>query len=126
MRAIHPPNVRRDRNRTAFGGPQQKEFIEMSIQAVADTIRARVGTSSSLGATVKFDCGADGVVFVDGASSPASVTNNDGPADCTISCSIDTLQSLVAGDLDPTAAFMMGKIKVAGDMGVAMRLSSVL
>jgi putative sterol carrier protein len=75
---------------------------------------------------VKFDCGADGVVFVDGASSPASVGTTDAPADCTISCSLDTLQSLVSGDLDPTAAFMMGKIKVAGDMGVAMRLSSVL
>jgi putative sterol carrier protein len=98
----------------------------MGVEAVAEKIRGRVGTSSSLGATVKFDCGAEGVVFVDGASSPSSVSTTDGPADCTISCSIDTLEALVAGDLDPTAAFMMGKIKVAGDMGVAMRLSSVL
>jgi putative sterol carrier protein len=99
----------------------------MSIETAAETIRSRVASNgSSLGATVKFDCGADGVVFVDGAASPATVSTTDAPADCTISCSLDTLQSLVAGDLDPTAAFMMGKIKVAGDMGVAMRLSSVL
>lgn len=98
----------------------------MSTEAAAEKIRARVGASSSLGATVKFDCGAEGVVFVDGASTPSSVTTTDAPADCTISCSLETLEALVAGELDPTAAFMMGKIKVAGDMGVAMRLSSVL
>ncbi len=99
----------------------------MSTESVAETIRSRVGAGgSSLGATVKFDCGADGVVFVDGAASPATVSTTDAPADCTITCTLDTLEGLVAGDLDPTAAFMMGKIKVAGDMGVAMRLSSVL
>lgn len=98
----------------------------MSLSSVTETIRSQVGGKSGLGATVKFDLGGDGVVFIDGASTPGSVSNENQDADCTVTCSLDTLESLVAGDLDPTAAFMQGKLKIAGDMGVAMRLSSVL
>jgi putative sterol carrier protein len=53
--------------------------------------------------------------------------NNDGAdeADCTIIMSLDNFEEMLAGDLNPTTAFMMGKLKVEGDMSIAMKLSSI-
>jgi predicted lipid carrier protein YhbT len=46
-------------------------------------------------------------------------------ADATVSVGFDDFQKLAQGALDPTMAFMQGKLKVAGDMGVAMKLQSL-
>jgi len=98
----------------------------MSLDAITEQLRTRVGDDSGLGAKVKFDFGGDGVIFIDATASPNTVSNDDVEADCTIAISVADFESLMAGDLDPTTAFMMGKLKVDGDMGIAMKLSSVL
>lgn len=98
----------------------------MSLESSTEAVRGNTGESSGLGATVKFNFGDDGIIFFDGASTPNSVSNEDNDADCTISMSLDDFESLLAGDLDPTSAFMAGKLKVAGDMSIAMKLSQVL
>ncbi|MEP6566912.1 MAG: SCP2 sterol-binding domain-containing protein [Mesorhizobium sp.] len=93
----------------------------MSVQEIADKMRSRVA-SAGFEHSVKFDTGSDGVIVIDGAT----VSNTDAPTDCTVKLSLDDLDSLIAGDLNPTMAFMSGKIKVEGDMTVAMALSQVL
>jgi putative sterol carrier protein len=93
----------------------------MSIQDVAEKMRARV-ESSGFDRSVKFDTGAGGIIVIDGQT----ISTTDAPADCTITLSLDDLEALVAGELNPTAAFMTGKIKVEGDMSVAMALSQVI
>ena len=93
----------------------------MSIQDVAEKMRSRV-ENSGFDRSVKFDTGADGVIVIDGQS----ISTTDAPADCTIKLSLDDLEALTSGELNPTAAFMTGKIKVEGDMSVAMALSQVL
>jgi putative sterol carrier protein len=53
------------------------------------------------------------------------VSNEDAEADCTLSISIADFKSMASGELDPTTAFMMGKLKVDGDMTVAFKLQKV-
>ena len=98
----------------------------MDLPAITQALRAKVGASSGLDATLKFDCGADGCVYVDGKSVPNSVDNGDRDADCTIAISLENLAALVGGELEPATGFMMGKFKVAGDMSVALRLQRVV
>ena len=98
----------------------------MDLQACTEAIRAKVGADSGLAATLKFDCGADGVIRIDGAATPNTVSNDNVDADCTVGITLDNLNALLRGDLEPTTGFMAGKLKVSGDMGVAMRLQRVL
>jgi putative sterol carrier protein len=98
----------------------------MGLEELTNKIKEKVGTNSGLDATVKFDLGGDGVIYVDGKSSPNSVSNEDKDADCTITMTLENFLKLIAGDLDPTTAYMFGKLKIAGSMGVAMKLSKVI
>jgi putative sterol carrier protein len=76
------------------------------------------------GKRVKIDFGDQGAVMLDGAGS--EVSEDDGDADTTIRVGWDDWQQLAAGQLDGMTAFMMGKLKVEGDMSNAMQLQGVL
>lgn len=47
-------------------------------------------------------------------------------ADLTVSASADVWASLLSRKLDPAWAYMSGQLQVSGDIGLAMRLQSVL
>jgi putative sterol carrier protein len=98
----------------------------MNLEACTEAIRTKVGTDSGLAATLKFDCGADGVIYIDGKSTPNTVSNINIDAQCTVGISLEDLNAMLAGELEPTTGFMMGKLKVTGDMSVAMRLQRVI
>ncbi len=98
----------------------------MDLQACTEAIRAKVGEDSGLNASLKFDCGADGVIFVQATAVPNQVSNDNQDAACTISIALSDLAALLKGELNPMNGFMMGKLKVSGDMSIAMRLQSVV
>jgi len=98
----------------------------MDMQACTEALRAKVGDSSGLNATLKFDCGADGVVVIDGKSVPNTVSNENTDTDCTVAITLENLAALLSGELEPATGFMMGKFKVSGDMAVAMKLQRVV
>ena len=93
-----------------------------TLEEITTQLRAAVGEDSGLGKTLKFDFKGAGVIHIDGGA----VTNNDLPADCTILVSQADFEDLARGRLDPAMALMRGKLKVRGDMGVAMKLQPIL
>jgi putative sterol carrier protein len=98
----------------------------MSLESITESMRAKMGADSGLDATLKFDCGSDGVIVLDGVSKPNSVSNTNQDTDCTILISLENLQALLDGELNAVTGFMSGKLKVEGDMSVAMKLQSVV
>jgi putative sterol carrier protein len=98
----------------------------MNIEACTEAIRTKVGSDSGLNASLKFDCGDEGVIYIDGKSTPNTVSNSHADADCTVGISLENLNAMLAGDLEPTTGFMAGKLKVSGDMSVALRLQRVI
>jgi putative sterol carrier protein len=99
----------------------------MDLAEVANGMEGRFGEKAGLGGTVKFDLGSDGCLFIDGTGTGNTVTlnKNDG-ADCTISMSAGDFKDMIHGNLQPTAAFMQGKMRVEGDMGLAMKLGQLV
>lgn len=97
------------------------------MEELTKTITKKVGEDCGLGSSIKFDCGDDGVVVIDATEVPNTVSNDaDFDAACTIGVALDDLKSMMAGDLDPMAAFSLGKLKLDGDMSVAMKLGNLL
>ncbi|WP_296764523.1 SCP2 sterol-binding domain-containing protein [Sediminimonas sp.] len=70
----------------------------------------------------KFVIEGEGAVMVDSQGARAA----DEAADVTLTADAETFQAMMEGDTNPTAAFMSGKLSVDGDMGMAMKLGSVL
>jgi putative sterol carrier protein len=93
-----------------------------TLEEITDQFKLAVGADSGLGKSLKFDFKGEGFIRIDGGS----VTNDDTPADCTIIVKKDDFEKLAKGQLDPTMAFMQGKLKVNGDMSVAMKLQPLL
>jgi putative sterol carrier protein len=97
------------------------------VNRIITQMGAAIGSNSGLGGTFKFDFGESGSIYIDGKSTPNTVSDGTGKnADCMISLSLETFEKMVKGELDGTSAFMQGRLRVSGDMALAMKLSSVL
>ena len=97
----------------------------MSLEGVTESIRRKVEGSTTFGSVLKLDMGEAGVVVVDGSRGPARVHNEPHAAECTISASLADVEAIFARTLDPMEAFSLGKLQLDGDLGVAMKLSSI-
>lgn len=98
----------------------------MSMESIVAGIAERAAGAAPLGKTLKFDFGDENIVYVDGSGEANEVSQEDKEADCVVKMTPENFNALVKGDLNPMMAMMSGKIKIKGDMGVAMKLQSFL
>lgn len=99
----------------------------MSLESLTEAIRAQAALNPPLGYKVKFDLGGEGIIFWDGTGPTPEVSNEEaGAPDTVMTMSEADLQSLVNGTLDPQLAYMTGKLKVEGSLGVALKLAGMM
>jgi putative sterol carrier protein len=98
-----------------------------TVQEFFETLPSRADTSKTAGMsnTYGFDIEGAGqwTVKVEGGS--VSVAEGMEDADVTISASQEVFQKIIAGEQNPTSAYMTGKLKLKGDMGAAMKLQKL-
>lgn len=96
----------------------------MSIENIMNAIQEKAVGVAPLGSTIKFDFG-EKQLFLDGTGEANKVSMENKEAACTVKISEDNFKKLIGGDLNPMSALMTGKLKIKGDMGVAMKLQSL-
>lgn len=85
-----------------------------------------MGMAPSIKATVKLDFDEEGILFIDATQTPPVISHEDSEADVTFKCSAALFEKIMNGTQDPTMAYMMGKLKIKGAMGLAMKLNAIL
>ena len=96
-----------------------KEFFE-GLENRADPSK-----TAGMNNSYVFDIDGAGTWKVDVRDGAVSVTEGEGDADATIAASEESFEKMIAGDLNPTTAYMTGKLKIKGDMGASLKLQKL-
>lgn len=96
-----------------------------TLERITERLRREADRAEGFGKAVKLDFGADGVILVDARAAPATISNENAPADTTLTVSMEDFARIVRGELDPARAIFTRKLKIAGDMGAAMKLAQL-
>lgn len=92
------------------------EIVDKAVSELTEKL------SGPFDGSAKFVIEGEGALVIDGTGVRAA----DDETDVTLTADVDTFRAILDGDLNPTAAFMSGKLAVDGDMGTAMKLGTVL
>ncbi|MCL4676229.1 MAG: SCP2 sterol-binding domain-containing protein [Pararhodobacter sp.] len=92
------------------------DIIKHAVEALAAKV------AGGIDGTAKFVIEGEGAIMLDGDGARAG----DEDADVTLTASVETFEGMMNGEVNPTMAFMSGKLKIDGSMSAAMKLASVL
>lgn len=93
------------------------DVIEQAVSILNEKL-----SGADFDGSAKFSIEGEGSIVLDADGARAG----DEDTDVTLSADADTFKSILEGDINPTSAFMSGKLAVDGDMGMAMKLASAL
>ena len=97
----------------------------MSVDNIISQFEKRASNAEPIGGKLKFEV--DGVgILIDGTSETNTVSASNDDADCTISLTAEVLEKLRDGEINPMMSVMGGQIKITGDMGLAMKVQSLM
>ncbi|MFN4059635.1 MAG: SCP2 sterol-binding domain-containing protein [Paracoccus hibiscisoli] len=91
------------------------EVVTKAVEKLSEKIE-------SFDSTAKFVIKDEGAIMID----ESGVRAGDDEAEVTLTASRETFEGIMNGDVNPATAFMMGKLKIDGNMGVAMQLGQKL
>lgn len=98
----------------------------MSAESLIPRFQEKLKTNFDFRGVVKFDLGPDGFLHVDASKRPAVIKTEDAEAALTLTLTKDLLTGLMSGTKDPNIAYLTGKLKIKGPMGLAMKLNAFL
>jgi len=98
----------------------------MSLESLTDQVRGVAEDNDKLGYTVKFVLDDGSIIRWDGTGFRPKVDNEDGEVDTEIKLTAENLQKMINGKLSPSLAYMSGKLKVTGKVGVAMKIADLM
>lgn len=99
----------------------EEKLMTDTLTQAAEALNAKMDGGGFDG-SAKFQIEDMGAIVLD--SDGARVSDDE--TDVTMSADAETFEAILSGELNPTAAFMSGKLTVDGDMGTAMKLASAL
>jgi putative sterol carrier protein len=94
------------------------------MEQILEQLSKQAANVAPFGAKLKFVID-DQAIMIDGTNNNA-VSLDDSEADCVIITSSEHLMAMKNGDLNPMMAVMTGKVKIKGDTGLAMKLTSLI
>lgn len=111
---------------SAMNTMSTKSIIE---EKIAKKLNERTDLAKSISVPVAIELLGEGGGrwLIDFTKKPALVeAGSNAPAKTTISMDAEVFNQLAAGEIDPQTAFLMGKVRVEGDLGLAIKLGQLL
>ena len=97
----------------------------MTFEELKTGVTKAAENAPNLGKSIKLQLD-EGNIYIDMTGDQAQVTEEDKEADTVVTTTVGVLDQLRTGKLNPMMAMMSGKVKIKGDMALAMKLQGLL